>query len=162
MAAPALLGYSVCAVRRPGHNVLARLAAGLGALGLLLSVTAADGAAERPTPGEAQSLRNPVAYSAEAAREGRKSYLRLCQYCHGADGRAQANPDFEAPSLRSPDEWRYGATDGELFVSIKFGAGHDMPPFSKQLEDEQVWEVVHYLRSIGPKELRPVAPEERE
>ena len=112
--------------------------------------------AERPTPVEARQLRNPVPYSAGIVREGRKTYLRLCQYCHGADGRAQANPDFEAPSLRAPDEWLYGSTDGELFVSIRFGAGHEMPPFGKQLDEERIWQLVHYVRSIGPKELRPV------
>ncbi len=112
--------------------------------------------AERPSAEEASKLRNPVAYSAAVAKEGRKTYLRLCQYCHGADGRAQANPDFEAPSLRDPNQWRYGRTDGELFVSVRDGAGHDMPPFGKQLTDDQVWELVHYVRSIGPAELRPV------
>ncbi len=111
--------------------------------------------AERMPPEQARALENPVAHSAEAVREARKTYLRLCQYCHGADGRAQANPDFEAPSLRAPRQWRYGASDGELFVSIRDGAGHEMPPFGKQLADEEIWRLVLYIRSIGPGELRP-------
>ena len=126
----------------------AALAAGL-ALPLL---SAAD---ERMAPAAARKLSNPLATTAEAVREGRKTYLRLCQYCHGADGRAQANPDFEAPSLRAPSQWRYGTSDGELFVSIKDGAGHEMPPFRKQLEDDQIWQLVLYVRSIGPRDLRP-------
>lgn len=126
----------------------AALAAGL-ALPLL---SAAD---ERMAPEAARKLSNPLASTAEAVREGRKTYLRLCQYCHGADGRAQANPDFEAPSLRDPSQWRYGTSDGELFVSIKDGAGHEMPPFRKQLEDDQIWQLVLYVRSIGPRDLRP-------
>ena len=100
-------------------------------------------------------MRNPLPHSSETVREGRKTYLRLCQYCHGADGRAQANPDFEAPSLRAPDQWLHGSSDGELFVSIQHGAGHDMPPFARQLADEQAWELVHYIRSIGPADRRP-------
>ncbi len=137
-----------------------RLIAGFLLVAALAVSAALRGAAERPAPEEAKELRNTVAYSAGAAREGSKTYLRLCQYCHGADGRAQANPDFEAPSLREPGEWRYGATDGELFVSIRYGAGHDMPPFGKQLDDEQIWQLVHYVRSIGPKDLRPVAADQ--
>ena len=105
--------------------------------------------------GQARKLVNPVASSADAAREGRKTYLRLCQYCHGADGRAQANPDFEAPSLRDPADWRFGSSDGELFVSIRDGAGHEMPPFGAKLEDRQIWELVQFIRSIGPPEQRP-------
>ena len=104
---------------------------------------------------QARQLQNPVGYSPEALREGRKTYLRLCQYCHGVDGRAQANPDFEAPSLRDPREWRYGTTDGEVYISIRDGAGHEMPPFGKQLADDKIWEIVNYIRSIGPAGLRP-------
>ena len=137
-----------------------RLVGGIRLIAVLATAAPVCAGAERPTSAEAKQLRNPVPYSAGISREGRKTYLRLCQYCHGADGRAQANPDFEAPSLRAPAEWHYGATDGELFVSIKFGAGHDMPPFGKQLADERVWQLVHYVRSIGPKELRPVETEQ--
>ena len=112
-------------------------------------------AAERMPPEQARILKNPVGYSTETVREGRKTYLRLCQYCHGADGRAQANPDFEAPSLRDPRQWRYGDSDGEVFVSIRDGAGHEMPPFVKQLGADEIWQLVHYIRSIGPQEFRP-------
>lgn len=107
----------------------------------------------------AEALESPAAYSAESVREGRKAYLRLCQYCHGQDGRAQANPDFDAPSLRRPQEWRMGAGDESLFLSIRDGVGHEMPPFRKQLNDEQIWRVVHFLRSIGPEEYRGRAGE---
>ena len=104
---------------------------------------------------EARKLKNPIAYSKSSTREGRKSYLRLCQDCHGFDGRAQSVRDFDAPNLRTPDIWRYGSSDGELFVTIRDGAGHEMPPFGKKLDAGKTWQLVHYLRSIGPKELRP-------
>ena len=104
---------------------------------------------------EARKLVNPAAYSKAVIREGRKSYLRLCQDCHGYDGRAQAVRDFDAPNLRTPDIWRYGLSDGELFMTIRDGAGHDMPPFGRRLDEDKTWQLVHYLRSIGPKELRP-------
>lgn len=118
-------------------------------------------AAERMPREQARELENPIEYSVATVREGRKTYLRLCQYCHGADGRAQANPDFEAPSLRAPRQWRYGSSDGELFVSIRDGAGHEMPPFGRQLAEDRIWELVHYVRSIGPVELR-VGPSRQE
>ena len=132
----------------------ARSAAVLGALLLGPSTLAA---AERLPRAAARKLESPIAYSDTSVREGRKAYLRLCPYCHGEDGKAQANPDFEAPSLREPRDWLYGATDGELFVSIRDGAGHEMPPFGKKLSVEQIWQLVHFIRSIGPKELRPAA-----
>ena len=130
------------------------LAALCGHLLALVFSASLGAAAERMAREQARELENPIAYSAATVREARKTYLRLCQYCHGADGRAQANPDFEAPSLRAPRQWRYGASDGELFVSIRDGAGHEMPPFGRQLSDERIWELVHYVRSIGPAEMR--------
>ena len=127
------------------------LAASLGGCALL----AAD---ESGRPQKASELKNPVPYTADAVREGRKTYLRLCQYCHGADGRAQANPDFEAPSLRDPSEWLHGTSDGEIFLSIRDGAGHEMPAFGTQLNDAAIWELVLFVRSIGPARLRADAP----
>ena len=118
-------------------------------------INAADKAEDDDTRAKARELTSPIPYSRDSIRSGRKTYLRLCQYCHGPDGRAEANPDFEAPSLRLPKDWRYGSSEGEIFTSIRDGAGHEMPPFRKQLSDVQIWQLVHYIRSIGPKPLRP-------
>ena len=98
---------------------------------------------------------NPTPHSQDAERRGRTHYLRHCQICHGFDGRALENIDFEAADLTDPDRWLFGTTDGDLFRNTKFGAGLDMPPFEAELDDGEIWDLVHYLRSIGPKELRP-------
>jgi mono/diheme cytochrome c family protein len=105
----------------------------------------------------ARELRSSVPYGEDAVREGRKHYLRLCQNCHGKDGRALESFDFEATDLTQPDRYRHGATDGDLFFSTREGAGNDMPPFKDKLTDQQVWEVVWFLRSIGPESARPGA-----
>ena len=104
---------------------------------------------------QARALESPIPYGEEALREGRKHYLRLCQNCHGKDGRALESFDFEATDLTAPDRYRHGATDGDLFFSTKEGAGMDMPPFKEKLTDEQVWQVVWFLRSLGPESARP-------
>ncbi len=103
---------------------------------------------------------NPTPYTPAAEKRGRTHYLRHCQICHGFDGRALENIDFEATDLTDPERWRFGTSDGELFRSTKFGAGLDMPPFEAELDDEEVWDLVHYLRSIGPEEYRPAAQPE--
>ena len=87
----------------------------------------------------ARELRSPVPYGEDAMREGRKHYLRLCQNCHGKDGRALESFDFEATDLTQPERYRHGSTDGDLFYSTKEGAGNDMPPFRDKLTDQQVW-----------------------
>ena len=114
--------------------------------------------AEEVAPGsDAAALVNPVPYTSDAVARGRKHYLRLCQTCHGYDGRALENIDYEAADLTNPEVWRFGVTDGDLFRNTKEGAGQDMPPFGARLEDREIWDVVHYLRSIGPEKLRAKA-----
>jgi len=103
---------------------------------------------------------NPTPYTQAAEKSGRTHYLRHCQICHGFDGRALENIDFEATDLTDPERWRFGTTDGDVFRSTKFGAGLDMPPFEAELDDAEIWELVHYLRSIGPEEYRAVAEPE--
>ena len=140
---------------------ISALAVVLGAtlgLGLALAVPATAGDdAPAMTRDEARRLASPVPYTPDAVGEGRKHYLRLCQNCHGKDGRALESFDFEATDLTKPDRYRHGSTDGDLFFSIKEGAGNDMPPFKDKLSDQQVWEVVWFLRSIGPESARPGA-----
>ena len=149
-------------IRATGTVAARVLRAAWGCAGLASAISLAGCAllaADEPgRPQKAHELKNPVPYSAVAVREGRKTYLRLCQYCHGADGRAQANPDFEAPSLRDPSEWLHGTSDGEIFLSIRDGAGHEMPAFGAQLNDAAIWELVLFVRSIGPARLRADAP----
>ena len=98
---------------------------------------------------------NPIANSKAAARAGKATYLRLCQYCHGADGKALENIDFEATNLTDPTRYRYGTQPAAIFNSIKNGAGNDMLPFKDKLNDEQIWQLVSFILSIGPEELRP-------
>ena len=121
---------------------------------------AAAGQSEAPgdasqAGGQAVVVVNPTPYTDAAQKRGRTHYLRHCQICHGFDGRALESIDFEAADLTDPERWRFGTTDGDLFRSTKFGAGLDMPPFEAELDDGEIWDLVHYLRSIGPKALRP-------
>jgi len=109
---------------------------------------------------QARELDNPIAYTKGSVAQGRRHYLRLCQTCHGADGRALENIDFEASDLTSPDYWASGDTDGDLFHSTKEGAGTEMPAFRDKLSDVQIWEIVNFIRSIGPEDRRPPLVEE--
>jgi mono/diheme cytochrome c family protein len=136
----------------------------MGCAVALPAVTQAADDQPAMTREQARLLTSPVAYTPESVQEGRKHYLRLCQNCHGKDGRALESFDFEATDLTQPDRYRHGSTDGDLFFSTKEGAGKDMPPFKDKLTDQQVWELVWFLRSIGPESARPktneaVAPE---
>jgi len=102
-----------------------------------------------------EPVNSPLVQSKAAAKAGKATYLRLCQYCHGADGKALENIDFEATNLTDPTRWKHGTTLPDIFTSIAKGAGHDMPAFRDKLSDEQIWQLISFIRSIGPEEGRP-------
>lgn len=96
-------------------------------------------------PENFKQLKNPV--SADL-KEGKALYEQHCKSCHGSkglgDGPKAKNMkgdlgDFSSVKFQSQ-------TDGELFYKTKFGRA-DMPNF-KKLYDDDIWLVVHYMRSL--------------
>jgi mono/diheme cytochrome c family protein len=108
--------------------------------------------------GAALAADERVPYSKESVARGRFVYLQNCQDCHGDDGKAQGSAIAVAADLTSPERWKFGQTDNEIFTNIKNGAGDNMPPFGPigpGLKDAQIWDLVNYIRSIGPENRRP-------
>jgi mono/diheme cytochrome c family protein len=123
------------------------------AVALIASVAAVVVGAQG-NPGAAQ-LKNPVASTPESVSAGKQIYLRRCASCHAASGEGGPGNDLipAAPSLVDA-QWDHGSSDGEIFGSIKNGVGPDfnMVPFKDTLKDDEIWNVVNYLRSIAKKE----------
>lgn len=87
-----------------------------------------------------------------SAAIGQMQFGGRCASCHGIDGRTPTDVGRwmypRAPNLGSPavQEW----SDAELFLIIKQGIRlSGMPGFGKTLSDEDIWHLVHYVRSIG-------------
>jgi len=102
---------------------------------------------------EAAKVKNPIASSPESIAAGKAVYAK-CAPCHGSTGEGGPGNDLipAAPSLVD-DMWDHGSTDGEIFDNIKNGVAPDfnMVPWKDQLKDEQIWQVVNYIRSIAKK-----------
>jgi copper resistance protein D len=98
-----------------------------------------------------EAASNPIPTSRESVTRGRNTYLRHCQDCHGPEGHGDS-AIAAAADLTRPDTWKYGSTDAQVFNSIKNGAGDNMPSFKSDLKDDDIWELVNFIRSIGPKE----------
>jgi mono/diheme cytochrome c family protein len=122
-----------------------------GAVIMLLSVVG-DGAVGQRNP-ETAAGKNPVAASADSIAAGKQIYLRRCASCHAANGEGGPGNDLipAAPSL--VDDAVKVKTDGQVFNNIKNGVGPDfnMVPFKDTLKDDEIWNVVNYLRSITKK-----------
>jgi cytochrome c oxidase cbb3-type subunit III len=98
---------------------------------------------------------NPVTYTPSSITRGKTVFLQNCQSCHDEDGRARSAAVAIAADLTEPDRWKFGTGDSQVFTTIKNGAADAMPPFGADLKDEQIWDVVNFIRSIGPESKRP-------
>ena len=104
---------------------------------------------------EGKKLKNPVASSKESIEAGKALFQKNCRFCHGADakGNGPMAPKDTHPSDLTDAKWDRGGTDGEIFLVIRDGAGPDftMKGYKGRMADNDIWNVVNYLRSVGPK-----------
>jgi mono/diheme cytochrome c family protein len=101
------------------------------------------------------AAQNPVAYSNESVARGGQIYLLHCPACHGADGRAQIDVISDATDLTDPEAYYNGASEQDMFISIRDGAGVAMPAWKMQLKDEaDMWRLVNFIRSLWTQEQR--------
>jgi len=103
---------------------------------------------------EARKMKNPVAANQASIDAGKAIYARSCRFCHAEDAKGDGpqKPKDSHPSDLTDAKWDRGSTDGEIFAVIRNGAApkFEMKP-NKILKDDDIWNVVNYLRSIGPK-----------
>jgi len=102
---------------------------------------------------EARKMKNPVPSDAESIEAGRKIYQRNCAGCHGPGGKGDGSMALSGgtPSDLTDDVWDHGSTDGEIFVVIRDGVSADMLGYKDKLAEKQIWQVINFIRSIGPK-----------
>ena len=110
----------------------------------------------RLTSEEAKKLKSPIPFSKESIARGRAVFARNCTACHGADGKSEVDVVANATDLTEPKLWRSGTAEGEIFRSIKDGAGDSMPSFKSQVQkEEDLWHLVNFIRSLWPESMRP-------
>jgi cbb3-type cytochrome c oxidase subunit III len=105
---------------------------------------------------EAQKIKNPEPQNAESIEAGKKLYQRNCAACHGPNGKGDGGMALSGgePSDLTDDVWDHGSTDGEIFVVIRDGVSADMLAYKTKLTEKQIWQIVNYIRSIGPKQTK--------
>ena len=88
---------------------------------------------------------NPAIGNREAIAEGEKLYNETCTACHGKDG----NGGELGPPVAAQNRRYLRRTDDEIFDAMKNGiSGTQMPPFSGQFTDDQVWRITAYIRGL--------------
>jgi mono/diheme cytochrome c family protein len=124
-----------------------------------ISIVALAALADAPsklTRDEAQKLKSPLAYTKKSIDRGRATFLQNCTSCHGENGKAEGSLIADATDLTTPSLYKSGTSEGEVFRSIRDGAGDQMPAFKSQLASEtDVWNLVNFIRSLWPESSRP-------
>lgn len=80
---------------------------------------------------------------------GRHVYETFCLVCHGAGGKGDGPVTKRGVPPPRPfhDPEILGMSDGRLFRSITVGKGN-MPSYASQVEREDRWKVIRYLRVL--------------
>jgi mono/diheme cytochrome c family protein len=112
----------------------------------------AEGAHHHP---QAARLKNPVPSNTASVGAGQALYQKQCAGCHGDTGKGDGAMGEELnpkPSNLADADWKHGSTDGEIFTVIRDGIkSTGMKPFGRKMTIHQLWDVVNYVRSIGPR-----------
>ncbi len=138
LCAASALVFSGCQVRPPGT----------------IETTLIQGAKQHLTVRGRQD-QNPLQATDENIHRGQKNFGAYCMVCHGLDGQNTGVPFAEkmsppVPPLNSKSVQAY--TDGQLHWIIQNGISPSGMPASKDVfRDEEIWELVLYVRHLPPK-----------
>jgi cytochrome c oxidase cbb3-type subunit 3 len=98
------------------------------------------------------SAEGPFDDNAFGTMQGQQLFSQMnCTGCHSNGGGGMGPPLMD-------DEWIYGSTPNQIFASIAEGRTNGMPSWKYKLTNEQIWQLVAYVRSLSgltPKGARP-------
>src|ERR671937_901010 len=97
-----------------------------------------------------------LATDAASVEEGKKVYMQFCASCHGQSGKgdgpaaAALNPK---PRDHTDRQYMSSLSDDQLFKVIKEGGASVgksplMPPWGPSLKDDQIKDVIAYVRTL--------------
>jgi cytochrome c oxidase cbb3-type subunit 3 len=80
---------------------------------------------------------------------GEQLYVDHCADCHGLDGRGNTAREMGQPYADLTDDvWKFGGDDTSIANAIRDGSFGLMPGFQQQLNDQQIQELIAYLRVL--------------
>ena len=106
----------------------------------------------------ARTLKNPVASTPASITAGAAAYKKYCAFCHGVTGKGDGPlaPKDAPPADLTDAKWDHGSTDAEISTFIANGGGPNskMVAFKGKMPDQDLWHIVNFIRSLGPKDAK--------
>lgn len=102
-------------------------------------------------PDHYAAMDNPLARTADVIRAGGARFDSYCASCHGTagDGRGPAAMALNPPPADFTNPMYREAPDAYLYWRIAEGVpGTGMPAWETAFTEEEIWEMVHYLREF--------------
>jgi mono/diheme cytochrome c family protein len=92
----------------------------------------------------------------KAIAAGEKIYNKQCLICHGENGKGEGK---NAGTAINNQQYLNTVNDNDIFNSVKFGReGTGMPSYGPRLSDEELNNVVAYIRNWQSEEINFEAP----
>jgi cytochrome c oxidase cbb3-type subunit III len=114
-------------------------------------VLAGGGPALEPGSGSTPD-RSHLDENAFAVNQGKRLFRWYnCNGCHAGGGGNMGPPLMDK-------EWLYGHAPADIHASIVEGRPRGMPAFGGRIPDDQVWQLVAYVRSMSGQLRKDVAP----
>lgn len=120
----------------------------------LTSLAVGIGAQDKGSNPKAAAVKNPVAATKASIAKGQQNYNKACRHCHGSNGLGDGSlaPQNPSPANLTDDKWDHGSSDGEIYFIIANGLrDSEMKGVRSEMSAIDMWHIVNYLRSIGPK-----------
>jgi mono/diheme cytochrome c family protein len=151
------------------HRSIASLAAVFAATLIVTSVAASTAApqAKPPAPAadpkksgsggwtlpaDAETKKSPLNADAKVLAAGKTVFKSKCEKCHGPNGLGDgpdADPDHQEDMDLTKASRAAKNPDGVMFYKVSNGRkSPKMPAFKEQLNEEQIWSVVAYAKSL--------------
>lgn len=99
-------------------------------------------------PARASAKKNPVPADAASIGRGKLVYTAECFTCHGASGKGDGPQAGQLEKNPGNLTKLQGQSSGALFWKVSEGK-KPMPTFTTKLSEQQRWDVVNYIQTLG-------------
>lgn len=101
----------------------------------------------------ATPVQSPYDENAFAISEGQRLFQWFnCSGCHATGGGGAIGPAL------TDEQWIYGKAPDQIFSTIVQGRPNGMPAFGSRIPNQQVWQLVSYVRSLSGELPKTASP----